>query len=292
MFYRATAFFLFFSFTVFLNFETHAQSTASLKVSGDTTAKNGFLSKGKAADAGSVAPTDNKTTPAERKMLAVSLNNQATALAAVGQNAEAAAILQRAIDADGTLASAYYNLSVVYDRLERYEDALMAAYSALTIDPDFRSARIEVCQLMVSLDRDTNAVKCYEALRPLSPLDPIIKRNYAAMLLRTEQWSKAKDIVVQLLLDNPNDAAVHMALGYIQYRRGKFDDAIASFRRALEIDPSLDKAHFNLAVALLAKKRRDESLDQYRLLRSSNPELADELYKMIFSDKVLTVNNK
>lgn len=53
------------------------------------------------------------------------------------------------------------------------------------------------------------------------------------------------------LRENPNNAAVHTALGKVLGPMGRLDDAILHFRAALAISPDLVEAHYYLGLSLL-----------------------------------------
>ena len=46
------------------------------------------------------------------------------------------------------------------------------------------------------------------------------------------------------------DALAHYNLGRVLAGKGQFDDAIAEYRKAIELDPNYADAHNNLGVAL------------------------------------------
>ena len=57
---------------------------------------------------------------------------------------------------------------------------------------------------------------------------------------------------------DPRLAPAHFNLGEIQAGSGSFDEAIDHYRQALGVDPDFARAHHLLGVALVAKGRRDE----------------------------------
>ena len=46
-------------------------------------------------------------------------------------------------------------------------------------------------------------------------------------------------------------AEIYSDLGFTKARLGKWDEALADYRKALELDPNCASAHVNLAVAFL-----------------------------------------
>src|SRR5262249_13974781 len=62
----------------------------------------------------------------------------------------------------------------------------------------------------------------------------------------------------------PNYAEAHTNLGNALLAKGRPDDAIACYRRAIELDPKLAQAHGNLGSALSVKGRLDEAIRCFR----------------------------
>jgi tetratricopeptide (TPR) repeat protein len=59
-------------------------------------------------------------------------------------------------------------------------------------------------------------------------------------------------------------APVWYHLGLAQNGLGRPDDAIASFRKALEVDPAYDSPYLHLGETLIAQGRRAEALRYWR----------------------------
>ena len=102
----------------------------------------------------------------------------------------------------------------------------------------------------------------------------------------------ARDAIDIAIRRAPFDPSLLNGLGLLRYKERKFDEAAAAFKQATEIDPEMDEARYNLALAQLAKSNRAGALSQYRLLEESNSDLAGNLYKLLYKDRVLYVRNR
>ncbi len=60
--------------------------------------------------------------------------------------------------------------------------------------------------------------------------------------------------------------------GVQQYRGGKFQEALASFILASEMDETLGAYHYNCAVAFVAMSRLEEALDHLSLSKEIDPD--------------------
>jgi len=62
----------------------------------------------------------------------------------------------------------------------------------------------------------------------------------------------------------PSDSAPYNNLGSVYAQQGKLMEAVAEFRRAVEIEPSSFRAHANLAAALAQQHRFGEAMDEFQ----------------------------
>jgi tetratricopeptide (TPR) repeat protein len=73
---------------------------------------------------------------------------------------------------------------------------------------------------------------------------------------------------------DPQDAKAPNNLGEVLRAKGQLDEAIACYHKALDLDPKLAPVHSNLGLALRAKGRLDEAVACYRKAIELDPKLA------------------
>ena len=66
-------------------------------------------------------------------------------------------------------------------------------------------------------------------------------------------------------------AETHNGLGYVLARQGRADEAIAEFRKAIDIDPKFTPAYNNLAEALARQGKLEEAAEYYRRSLAERP---------------------
>jgi tetratricopeptide (TPR) repeat protein len=71
---------------------------------------------------------------------------------------------------------------------------------------------------------------------------------------------------------DPNHAKAHNNLGVSFARRGKIDDAIGQYRQALEIEPNYMEAHMSLALALAGRRQIDDAIPHFQKAADLAPE--------------------
>lgn len=67
------------------------------------------------------------------------------------------------------------------------------------------------------------------------------------------------------------EAIAKVNLGDVQYQQGRLDDAIISYRKATNIDPSYVKAYIQLGNVLSAKNRLEDASNAYRSASKIEP---------------------
>ncbi len=79
---------------------------------------------------------------------------------------------------------------------------------------------------------------------------------------------------------NPAYKVAHMNLGIALFDKGEKEAAIAEYQAALKLDPDYAEARYNLGVDLSAEGRKEEALAQYRKALEINPDYAEAGYNM------------
>ena len=108
-------------------------------------------------------------------------------------------------------------------------------------------------------------------------LAPLPTNGLVWQMLATSLWMQGKDslqalqMTAQLLAD---DAGAHCNLGTALRARGRLDEAVQCYFRALEIQPDFAEAHGNLGGALFDLARFDEAEDRYRRALAIKPHIA------------------
>jgi tetratricopeptide (TPR) repeat protein len=78
-----------------------------------------------------------------------------------------------------------------------------------------------------------------------------------------------------LFRSNPHDANTLSNLGSLLAGRGRIDEALAHYRKALEIEPDHLAANINLANALVGRKQFEEAIVLYRKVLAIQPDLLE-----------------
>jgi protein O-mannosyl-transferase len=92
---------------------------------------------------------------------------------------------------------------------------------------------------------------------------------------RTWAYESDETLWTDTLAKNPNSWLGHCKLGVVLFQKGRVDDAIAQYQKAVAINPNYLAAHYNLGNALLQEGQLDEALVQYQKAVEIDPNDAE-----------------
>jgi tetratricopeptide (TPR) repeat protein len=78
----------------------------------------------------------------------------------------------------------------------------------------------------------------------------------------------------------PDYAEAHINLGIELARQGSIRDAVDHFSEAIRIKPNSAEGHYNLGKAHLYLHNRSAALQEYEILKTLDPRLANDLRRM------------
>jgi tetratricopeptide (TPR) repeat protein len=82
---------------------------------------------------------------------------------------------------------------------------------------------------------------------------------------------EARTLAERISVEQPDNAPVWEAMGYLAAARQQYADAVRHYQRAVALRPRSYVAHYNLAKALLALERRSEAAAEARIAESLHP---------------------
>ena len=165
--------------------------------------------------------------------------------------------LQQAIEAGDItqyeLEEVYSTLGNAYYELDRYDEAIAAHEKAISINPDYYKAYVNL---------------------------GITYRNKGDLARAEEYYTKALSL-------EPNYAELHASIGVLYIIKGEPAKAVESLERAIELDAKLAGAHGNLALAYAMVGRFDEAEASLRQATSLGYKNSAEVQERINNLKAL-----
>ncbi|MFQ5809764.1 MAG: tetratricopeptide repeat protein, partial [Armatimonadota bacterium] len=107
------------------------------------------------------------------------------------------------------------------------------------------------------------ALREYAGIQDPGKAEPIVRFNAGDALYKKESHKAAVEEYQRALGSGSDfDAQVHYNIGNAAFRMGKLDEAISSYKRALELDPTDTWAKHNLEWALRARQQQMQQQPQ------------------------------
>jgi tetratricopeptide (TPR) repeat protein len=114
----------------------------------------------------------------------------------------------------------------------------------------------------------------FQAAVAADPQNDRAKADLARLYLQQDQPEKALATLLRIVERYPRDAYAWADLGKAQGKLGAPDQAVHALRKALELDPSLNQVHYQLAMLYRQQgqeKLAQEELAKFRASRRANP---------------------
>ena len=196
---------------------------------------------------------------------------------------EAITLLQQALAIDPDYAAAWVQLGAVYTSQadiglrpidEGYTLAREAMYKALAIDPDSATAHAGLGFIALAYDNNLDAAARHlERALQLEPANTDIIRRAASLTTSLGRLDEAIALAEFVVSRDPVNPAGLSNLGLYYASAGHWDEAISSYRTALQLSPGLSGARNNIGQALMLKGEPQAALESIQL--------EDSIWRMI-----------
>ncbi|MGA2262330.1 MAG: protein kinase [Acidobacteriota bacterium] len=195
---------------------------------------------------------------------------------------KAAGYFDQAIKLDSNYAPAWVGLSVTCQSQaslgfapaeESYRKARDALEKALALDPNLAEAHAAMALIKNNHDWDwSGANASSQRALALGPADTSVLLGAEKVAFTQGRFEDAYALCRRAIDLDPLSALAHSKLGYAAYYTGRLERAAAAYRKALELDPEYQAVHSNFGLVLLAQFRLDEALhemerEKFELLR-------------------------
>ena len=204
---------------------------------------------------------------------------EAELLASSGAYPQAKTKFEEAIAADPKSYEAFYNLAVL--RLEHFKDldgALDAAQHALAIRStgDVQDLLGDISE---SQNRFGDALNHYQEAVRVDPANDKVAFDLGAELLLHENFDAAEAVFQAALQRFPKASRIYLGLGTAEFMRGKTADSVASYLKAVDLDPGSEPAYLFLGEAFtFADTRSAEVVAKLAYLAAKEPQIFGAQY--------------
>ncbi len=159
-------------------------------------------------------------------------------------------------------------LAEIGTRLGVHEDADFLLETALELEPENIQLRIDHIQVLRKRQKFSAALQQAKALLERDPQNPVFLSLFAIESMQAGQYETALEAFDQVLAALPEDPATLTSRGHALKTYGRSEDAIASYRSALEAAPNYGDAWYALA-NLKTFRFSDEEIAQMQALQTA-----------------------
>lgn len=181
----------------------------------------------------------------------------------------ARASLGAAVEVDPGFAMAHFELGHALVWLGHREDGLAEILLAdsLAQEPGLTTEleRLVIGFAAAELDEDpARAQGCFDRLVQDHARHPESLRVQARRAMADADLVRARQLYRQVLEADPDRVEIHNTLGYLALQEGRYEDAVAEFKRYAYFAADSANPHDSLGEAYLWTGRYHESIDQYQ----------------------------
>jgi uncharacterized protein (TIGR03067 family) len=199
-----------------------------------------------------------------------------------GMYKEAVEAYKQAIKINHNYAEAHNNLGIAYINLGMYKEAIVSFKQAIRIDPNYAEAHCNLGLDYINTGMYKEAIVSLKEAIKINPDFIGIHFRLGIAYKKSGMYKEAVEAYKQATRANPDNPEVYSNLGYVYGKLRMYKEAIRSFKQAIMNDPDYVKAHYNLGYAYVLLNDTDTALEQYKILKDLNPEIANKLFDKIY----------
>jgi tetratricopeptide (TPR) repeat protein len=148
-------------------------------------------------------------------------------------------------DAPMPEARTHYNLGLALQQKGDHAAAIAAYRQAIALDPGLAEAHDRMGDLLRQRGKNVDAAAAYERAARAAP-DTTLGRLSSAKALIVMGRAEAEERLREVIAVDGTSSEAHFLLGYLLSAAGRFDEAAASYERAVALEPRSAKAYQGL----------------------------------------------
>ncbi len=192
-----------------------------------------------------------------------------------GDYADAARLIEQAIQLNGNVPAFHFNLGNAYKQVGQLDSAIDAYRRATQLDPGFLKAHLNLGLALQAQGKFDAAVESYRKVIALKPDHADAHNNLGLALQALGKPDMAVVHYRKALAIEPDFAEAHNNLGIALQAQGKLGEAIESYHQALALKPDLAEAHNNLGNTLREAGLLDKAGEHYHQALALKPGYAE-----------------
>ena len=199
----------------------------------------------------------------------------ARALAAVGRNDEAAAVLEEAEGAASPTAGLHFLRGRLAARLERWEQAAAAFDRAVAIDPSRDRVHFELAETHLRQGSDSLAAAALRRGLDQIPESIGLRLRLAELLSEAGDYQGALEQIARVAQGNPAFSPAYVAMARVHRRGGDLASAGAAVEAGMKVDSLAIDLAAERGILLVEEGREAEAVPWLERAVSEDPDLLE-----------------
>ncbi len=195
----------------------------------------------------------------------------ALALGQTGNDDEAMPHFQRSIELEPERVVMYNNRAMALVRQGKLDEALADFRQAEKLDPDSLPVQVNLASCLADAGKFEEAILHFRRAIEIDPDAIVLYQLVAQLLRRQEQNQPAAEWDARAVAAGRRLARTENRRGSELAKQGKIDAVLACFQAAIAADAGFAPAHDNLADVLAARGRIQEAIEHYRRALQIDP---------------------
>ncbi|MDP5241245.1 tetratricopeptide repeat protein [Uliginosibacterium sp. 31-16] len=192
-----------------------------------------------------------------------------------GDDESAVRWIGQALTLNPGFAAAHVNLGLALRRLGRHEEALETYDRAIAIAPDVVEAHFNRGNLLRDMGRTQDAFESFLRVLQFQPMYADALNNCGSILWKAEKYAEAITYFDRVLAIEPGHVDAQVNKASALEKLGQLDDALKIYDRILEVEPDHVPALVNRGVVLEEKGLIPLALEHYLQAQKLSPGYAD-----------------
>jgi predicted Zn-dependent protease len=196
----------------------------------------------------------------------------------VGRLEEAEQRLREHIIAHPDSVAALHMLAHLFIGLNRADDAEVLLVNCLQLAPGLDAARFDLANALFQQQKGAQAIALVEGLLVREPNNPAYRNLLAACLGLVGDHERVCQIYLGLLATYPKQPQIWLNYGHALRTIGRSADALAAYKRCIELAPDTGDAYWGLANLKVASFSAEEVTAMQALLARNDLKPDDRLH--------------
>jgi tetratricopeptide (TPR) repeat protein len=218
----------------------------------------------------------------EQKLTVVlgnALNDLGTSEARQKQYAVALTYFQQAEKWNPAIPHLMRNIGFAAFRANEYPESARALEVAIQQEPGDKMIPPMLAMALFSSDQYADAARVFDQVGDVAYSDPRVAYAWATALARTNQPEKA-NVILARMSQQPLSPDALLLVGQVYSDLGDQQQAIATYQKAIQQNPSLQRAHYYTGLAQLRVKQTAVAVTEFEAELQLNPDDADAQYQL------------